>query len=113
MSEQGEISKIPAKQRKTTFNEVSCGFTLEEVLKEAGRCLQCSTAPCSKGCPAGINVKEFIRLIREKDYSAALVEIKKCRAVWERGKTRSRMNQLWLWEGDILGVWFFVSSRGR
>lgn len=74
--EKGKITKISLEQRRAFFNEVSRGFSEEEALKEAGRCLQCKNAPCSKGCPADIDVKEFIRLIKEKDYQAAVGKIK-------------------------------------
>jgi len=76
MKEEGKITKIPLKERKSTFKEVSCGFNEEEALKEACRCLQCKHAPCKDGCPAGIDIKEFIRLIKEKDYRAAINKIK-------------------------------------
>lgn len=74
---QGQITKISLDERKTTFKEVSQGFNEEETLKEAARCVQCKASPCSKGCPAGINVKEFIRFIREKKYAEAIGEIRK------------------------------------
>jgi len=77
MNEPGQITKLTLSARKTTFQEVSCGFNEAEALKEAKRCLQCKAAPCAKGCPAGIDVREFIRLAREKDYSGAIAEIKR------------------------------------
>ncbi|RKY69174.1 MAG: glutamate synthase (NADPH), homotetrameric, partial [Candidatus Latescibacterota bacterium] len=76
MNEGGKITKIPLSERKATFREVSLGFTEKEALKEAQRCLQCKNAPCIKGCPAGIDVREFIRLIRNKDYRGAINKIK-------------------------------------
>lgn len=76
MSE-GKIRKIPLEERRTTFKEVSSGFTQEEALKEAERCLQCPSPLCKEGCPVGIDIKEFIRLISKKEYGNALKEIKK------------------------------------
>lgn len=38
---------------------------------EAERCLQCHEAPCTKGCPAGVDVKRFIGLMQKGDYGAA------------------------------------------
>ena len=78
---QGKITKISVDKRRTTFQEVSCGFSEEEALAEAARCLQCKNAPCSKGCPAGIDIKEFIRLIKEKDYSGSLRKIKEANSL--------------------------------
>ncbi len=34
------------------------------------------TTPCQRACPSGINIKEYIRLIREEDYHGALQVIK-------------------------------------
>jgi len=76
MSEHGAISKINLQERICTFKEVSRGFDEAEALKEAGRCLQCANAPCSKGCPAGIDIKEFIHLIRGKKYLQSLAKIR-------------------------------------
>jgi len=76
MSERGEISKINLQERICTFKEVSRGFSEVEALKEACRCLQCPNAPCSKGCPAGIDIKEFIHLIKEKKYLESLAKIR-------------------------------------
>ncbi len=42
-----------------------------EALIEASRCLYCYNAPCSRGCPAGVDVPEFIRSIRSGAYRAA------------------------------------------
>lgn len=76
IKESGKITKIELNKRKTTFNEVSHGFTEEECLKEAQRCLQCKKAVCNAGCPAGVDIKEFIRFIREKNYYGAINKIK-------------------------------------
>ncbi|UCD15500.1 MAG: NADPH-dependent glutamate synthase [Candidatus Omnitrophota bacterium] len=73
---EGKITKIPLEERKRTFREVSLGFTQEEALIEARRCLQCKNPPCREGCPAGIDIKEFIRLITDKDYCGAIKKIK-------------------------------------
>ncbi len=72
----GQITKISLEERKTTYKEVSLGFTEEEALIEAKRCLQCKNAPCIKGCPAGVDVKSFINFVKEKDYSGAIDKIK-------------------------------------
>ncbi len=38
---------------------------------EANRCLYCYDAPCIKGCPAGIDIPEFIKAVREKNNTRA------------------------------------------
>ncbi|MCD6578952.1 FAD-dependent oxidoreductase [bacterium] len=41
------------------------------IKNEAERCLYCYDAPCIKGCPAHINIPEFIKAIREDNVSRA------------------------------------------
>jgi len=57
--------------RSGNFNEVALGYTEEQALEEAARCLQCKTKPCMKGCPVMIQIPEFIKKIEEKDYEGA------------------------------------------
>ena len=57
--------------RKRNFKEVCLGYTLEEGMKEAGRCLNCKTKPCIKGCPVGIDIPAFIQKIKEGDMKGA------------------------------------------
>jgi glutamate synthase (NADPH/NADH) small chain len=71
-----EIRKRTLQERQQTFQEVSLGFNEEEALKEASRCLQCKNPPCINGCPAGVDIKEFIRLTAAKDYQGAINKIK-------------------------------------
>jgi glutamate synthase (NADPH) small chain len=58
-------------QRVRNFAEVSCGYTLEEALNEAERCLLCPDEPCVQGCPVGIDIPNFIEKITEKNYRGA------------------------------------------
>ncbi len=46
-------------------------MSVEEALREANRCLMCDDAPCTKGCPAGVDVSAFIRKIRFEDFRGA------------------------------------------
>jgi glutamate synthase (NADPH/NADH) small chain len=52
------------------------GYTEEEALHEAGRCLQCKNPTCISGCPVGINIKRFIEQITQKDYQGAYFTIR-------------------------------------
>jgi glutamate synthase (NADPH/NADH) small chain len=64
------------KIRIRNFEEVPFGYTPEEAVSEAERCLQCKRAPCIQGCPVNINIPKFIREIREGDFRAAIRTIK-------------------------------------
>ncbi len=63
-------------KRSGNFNEVTLGYTEEDALREASRCIQCKNPKCIKGCPVEIDIKEFIRLIREKKFDEALEKIR-------------------------------------
>ncbi len=58
----------PAIERARDFAEVSCGYTLEEAVRESERCLFCADQPCVRGCPVGINIPGFIRMLGERDF---------------------------------------------
>jgi glutamate synthase (NADPH/NADH) small chain len=58
--------------RKKDFKQVSIGYTKEEMLLEAKRCLQCETPMCVKGCPAEINIPGFIKCLLEDRPKAAI-----------------------------------------
>ena len=65
------------KTRIKNFSEVPYGYSEEEAVKEAGRCLQCKKAPCVSGCPAEIDVPGFIKAIKEKRFEDAIAVLKK------------------------------------
>ena len=57
--------------RNKNFLEVALGYTEEQALDEAARCLNCKTHPCVDGCPVNVRIPEFIQKIVEKDYEGA------------------------------------------
>jgi len=65
-----------AEERIHNQNEVPLGFTPEEAMVEAERCLQCKSAPCIAGCPVGVNIPAFIGHIAEGDFKSAIDAIK-------------------------------------
>ncbi len=64
------------KVRSTNFDEVPLGYTEEQAVIEAGRCLQCKKPLCITGCPVDVNIPEFIKLITERDFIGAARKIK-------------------------------------
>jgi glutamate synthase (NADPH/NADH) small chain len=60
-----------AAARAKNFEEVACGYSVEEALRESDRCLLCPDEPCIAGCPVGIDIPGFIQKIGEKNYRAA------------------------------------------
>ena len=58
-------------ERGKLFSEVALGYTEEQAIDEAARCLGCKTMPCVNGCPVKIHIPEFIEKIREYDFEGA------------------------------------------
>jgi homotetrameric NADPH-dependent glutamate synthase len=56
-----------AQVRRSNFEEVAQGYTLEMALAEADRCLQCKKPKCVPGCPVGIDIPGFISALARKD----------------------------------------------
>lgn len=57
--------------RNKNFKEVALGYTYEQALDEANRCLNCKNKPCVGGCPVAIDIPAFIAKIREEDLEGA------------------------------------------
>ncbi len=64
------------KERIKDFEEVALGFTEEEAILEAKRCLMCKKKPCVGGCPVDIDIPQFIALVAKRDYGGAIKKIK-------------------------------------
>ena len=60
-----------AEERNKNFKEVALGYTEEDAVNEAERCLHCKNKPCVSGCPVMVNIPEFIAKVKEKDYEGA------------------------------------------
>ena len=57
--------------RNKNFDEVALGYTKEDAVNEAKRCLNCPTHPCVSGCPVNVRIPEFIAKVAEEDFEAA------------------------------------------
>jgi glutamate synthase (NADPH/NADH) small chain len=64
------------KVRMQNFNEVALGYTKENALREASRCLNCKNMPCVEGCPVSVQIPQFIKKIKEGDFMGAIHVIK-------------------------------------
>lgn len=70
------MPKQPPKERIRNFNEVALGYSEEQAILEAERCLQCSNPQCVLGCPVEIDIPAFIKLLREGKFREAIRKIK-------------------------------------
>ncbi len=57
--------------RNKNFDEVALGYTEEQALDEAQRCLNCKNKPCMTGCPVMVHIPEFIAEVAKGDFEAA------------------------------------------
>ena len=57
--------------RNGNFLEVALGYTPEQAVDEAKRCLNCKNRPCVGGCPVNIRIPEFIAKVSEGDFEGA------------------------------------------
>ncbi|MFA5063288.1 MAG: NADPH-dependent glutamate synthase [Candidatus Omnitrophota bacterium] len=71
-----KIKEAIAQKRSGNFDEVVLGYTQEEALREASRCLQCKNPACISGCPVNIDIKKFIGQIAKKDCAGAYLTIR-------------------------------------
>ncbi len=70
------IPKQKAEIRKTNFDEVALGYSEEQAISEAERCLQCPKPQCIEGCPVEIEIPAFIKLIKERKFDESIEKIK-------------------------------------
>ncbi len=57
--------------RARNFDEVALGYTPEQAMSEADRCLGCKNRSCVAGCPVRIDIPEFLALVKEGDFEGA------------------------------------------
>ena len=70
------VKELHPVQRTEGFKEVVLGYTKEEAIAEALRCLQCKKPACIAGCPVEIDIKKFIDQIAHEDFTGAYFTIR-------------------------------------
>ncbi|MFQ5900789.1 MAG: NADPH-dependent glutamate synthase [Thermodesulfobacteriota bacterium] len=68
-------------ERIKNFSEVPCGYSDEFARQEALRCIRCKRPLCVEGCPVGIDIPAFIRLISEGKFLEAAWKLKEKNAL--------------------------------
>lgn len=67
-------TKMPVQEaniRNKNFDEVALGYTFEQAVNEAKRCLNCKNKPCQSACPVAINIPAFIERVANEDLEGA------------------------------------------
>ena len=70
------LVKVPMQEqdpnvRNKNFEEVTLGYTPEEAIEEAKRCLNCKQRFCVPGCPVNVPIPEFIQAVIAGDFLEA------------------------------------------
>jgi len=68
-------------ERARNFMEVPYGYTPEEAVTEASRCLSCLRPGCRNGCPVEVDIPSFIKLIKEGKFIEAAWKVKEKNAL--------------------------------
>lgn len=66
--------EMPAQEpniRNKNFLEVALGYSEEDAVSEAARCLNCKNKPCRSGCPVKIDIPAFIEQVASRNFEAA------------------------------------------
>ena len=71
-----KMSVQDANERIKNFSSVALGYSEEQAVLEAKRCIQCKKPACIEGCPVEIDIPGFIKKIAEKNFSEAIKILK-------------------------------------
>ncbi|MFH1347704.1 MAG: NADPH-dependent glutamate synthase [Candidatus Margulisiibacteriota bacterium] len=63
-------------ERIRDFQEVPLGYTPEQAMEEAKRCIQCKKPLCVGGCPVEVDIPGFLKLTAEGKFDEAAKKIK-------------------------------------
>jgi glutamate synthase (NADPH) small chain len=63
-------------KRIKNFEEVALGYTPEQAVAEAKRCIQCKKPTCMAGCPVEIDIPAFVAYIADGKFDEAIRKLK-------------------------------------
>jgi glutamate synthase (NADPH) small chain len=75
------MAEQPAEVRIHNYQEVPVGYTAEQAMAEAQRCLDCPKPNCMPGCPVNIDIPGFLRLVASGEFIDAAICVKKTNAL--------------------------------
>jgi glutamate synthase (NADPH) small chain len=62
---------LDGEERRSSFAEVTTGYTVAMAAQEAVRCIECKNRPCIEGCPVEIDIPQFIAQVARGDMAGA------------------------------------------
>ncbi|MBI2954018.1 MAG: NADPH-dependent glutamate synthase [Chloroflexi bacterium] len=63
-------------KRAENFDEVALGYSMEQAVLEASRCIQCKKPTCRDGCPVGVEIPQFVKYLRDGDLPNSIKALK-------------------------------------
>lgn len=66
----------PPAERAHNFQEVTLGYSAEQAMAEARRCLECVKPGCTPGCPVNVDIPAFLKLVEKGDFQQAVNLVK-------------------------------------
>jgi glutamate synthase (NADPH/NADH) small chain len=60
--------------RASNFNEVALGYSAEQAMEEARRCLKCKNPKCILGCPVEVDIPAFVARVAQGDVEGAIAK---------------------------------------
>jgi len=75
------MKERPVAERIRDFEEVPLGYTPEQAMEEAKRCIQCKKPLCVGGCPVEVDIPGFLKLAAEGKFDQAARKIKETNAL--------------------------------
>jgi glutamate synthase (NADPH/NADH) small chain len=81
-----EKTRTPMKEqdprcRVRNFEEVPLGYTEDEAIREASRCIGCKNPACVAGCPVNVDIRGFLKLVQAGEFAAAARKIRESNAL--------------------------------
>ena len=71
------MSEQRVEERVNNFESVPLGYSEEEVISEAQRCVLCLNAPCEQNCPACMDIRGIIRAVANANFRDAYLLAKR------------------------------------
>ena len=76
-----KMSEQSPEVRRGNWDEVALGYTAEEAMNEAARCLGCKNPLCMQGCPVSVRIPEFISHVAKGEFEEAYRVIRSTNAL--------------------------------
>jgi len=70
------MPELSPEVRSKTMDEVAVGYSEEQAITEAKRCIKCKKPGCIDGCPVRIDIPDFISSIADGNFQSAIDKIK-------------------------------------